>query len=416
MSEYRETIKNLAKVRGYMRDLYLYGFRTRRDFDRKSARTYDNERRRIEGWLSDYIRFDNTVKGKSVCISLDSTLAASNPLFVAWKSKSFTDNDISLHFLLIDALADGQALSAPELTEALSTDYGADYELQTVRGKLREYEREGIVLSEKEGRALKYRLSGCGFDSLPHRQRLVDAIAFFSQITVGGYIGSTILDRTKDYDSPFRFKHQSIAHTLDDGITLDLLGCIREGRTCRIEGTNKRTHHFECECVPLSILDSVQTGRRYVAAYEPRTHRLVSLRIDCIDSVKPTELCAEAGRHYDRYTESASRRWGVSYSGSHRIEQLCMKLRIDPEREGFVLDRIKREGRGGELLQIDDYTYLYTVEVYDSNEVMPWIKTFVGRIISLEGTNRAVVDKFYSDMRLMKEMYSGEVRGDGTLL
>ena len=206
MSDYRDRIKNLAKVRGYMRDLYLYGFRTRRDFERKSARTYDNERRRIEGWLRDYIRFDNTVKGKSVCISLDSASVRSNPLFVAWKSKSFTDNDITLHFLLADALGDGGALSAPELTEALSEEYGAVFDLQTVRGKLREYEREGILCSEKDGKALKYRLSGCGYDALPYRERLDDAVAFFSQVSVGGYIGSTIIDNLENYDAPFRFK------------------------------------------------------------------------------------------------------------------------------------------------------------------------------------------------------------------
>ncbi len=416
MSEYRETIKNLAKVRGYMRDLYLYGFRTRRDFDRKSARTYDNERRRIESWLSDYIRFDNTVKGKSVCISLDSASVRSNPLFVAWKSKSFTGNDITLHFLLADALRDRRALSAPELTELLSVEYGADFDLQTVRGKLREYEREGILCSEKDGKALKYRLSGCGYDALPYRERLDDAIAFFSQVSVGGYIGSTILDRAEDYDNPFRFRHQSIAHTLDDGITMELLGCIREGRMCRIQGTNKRTHSFDAECLPLRILDSVQTGRRYIAAYEPRVHRLVSLRIDCIDSVLPLERFPDSGRYHAKAEETAPNRWGVSYSGSQRIEQLCMKLRIDEETEKHVLDRIRREGRSGELIRIDRNTYLYTVEVYDSNEVMPWIKTFVGRIISLEGTNRAVVDKFYNDIRLMNEMYSQEEADNGTLL
>ena len=415
MSEYRDTIKNLAKVRGYMRDLYLYGFRTRRDFDRKSARTYDNERRRIEGWLSDYIRFDHTVKGKSVCISLDSASVESNPLFVAWKSKSFTDNDITLHFLLTDALRSGRALSAPELTEVLSAEYGTDFELQTVRGKLREYEREGILCSEKDGKALKYRLSSCTYDSLPHPERLNDAAAFFSQISVGGYIGSTILDRIRNYDNPFRFRHQSIAHTLDDGITMELLELIGEGRMCRIQGTNKRTHSFDAECLPLRILESVQTGRRYVAAYEPRVHRLISLRIDCIDSVQPLNLHPDAERYHAKADETAPKRWGVSYSGSRRMEQLCMKLHIDDKSEKYVLDRIRREGRSGELLHIGRNTYLYTVEVYDSNEVMPWIKTFTGRIISLEGTNRAVVDKFYNDMRLMKEMYAMEA-DDGTLL
>lgn len=415
LSEYRQTIKNLAKVRVYMRDLYLYGFRTRRDFDRKSARTYDNERRRIENWLGEYIRFDHSSKGKSICISLDSASAPTNPLFVAWKSKSFTDNDIVLHFLLLDALGCGQAFSAPELTELLCEQYNTIFDLQTVRGKLREYEREGLLLSEKQGKTIRYSLYPMSYDDLPCRSRLDDAVAFFSHINVGGYIGNTLFSGNKEYTSPFRFKHWFIAHTLDDGIVLELLEVIRQKKMCRIFGTNKRAHSFDAVCVPLRILDSVQTGRRYVVAYEPRVHRLVSLRIDCIDSIEPMDVCPEAEKYLNMADRTAPRRWGVSYSGTQRIEQLCVKLRINQRTEQYVLDRIRREGRGGELLCIDSDTYLYTVEVYDSNEVMPWIKTFTGRIISLEGTNSAVVDKFYRDMRQMAQMYAVEDSDDGTL-
>ena len=45
---YSELVKRFAPVRDYMRDFLIFGFKTRADFDRKSGRTYDNERRRIE--------------------------------------------------------------------------------------------------------------------------------------------------------------------------------------------------------------------------------------------------------------------------------------------------------------------------------------------------------------------------------
>lgn len=58
MSEYSELVKRFDKVRDYVRDFYIYGFKTREDFQLKSSRTYDNERRRIESWFSDYISSD----------------------------------------------------------------------------------------------------------------------------------------------------------------------------------------------------------------------------------------------------------------------------------------------------------------------------------------------------------------------
>ena len=38
---YSELIKNFEKVRDYMREFYVYGFKRREEYDAKSARSYD---------------------------------------------------------------------------------------------------------------------------------------------------------------------------------------------------------------------------------------------------------------------------------------------------------------------------------------------------------------------------------------
>ena len=94
MAQFQELIKNFDRIRDYMRQFYVYGFKVRGNFTEKSARTYDNERRRIESWLSGCISSDYTAKGKQISISADSRSISSNPLYSAWKSKSFTDNEL----------------------------------------------------------------------------------------------------------------------------------------------------------------------------------------------------------------------------------------------------------------------------------------------------------------------------------
>ena len=51
MATFNELIKNFDKIREYMRTFAIYGYKTREDFTHKSARTYDNERRRIQSYL-----------------------------------------------------------------------------------------------------------------------------------------------------------------------------------------------------------------------------------------------------------------------------------------------------------------------------------------------------------------------------
>jgi len=51
---YKELIKNFDNIRMYMRDFFVYGFRTREDYAKKGLRSYDNEKRRIQSYLGDY--------------------------------------------------------------------------------------------------------------------------------------------------------------------------------------------------------------------------------------------------------------------------------------------------------------------------------------------------------------------------
>lgn len=159
---YSELIKNFEKIRSYMRDFYVYGFRSRGDFEQKSARSYDNERRRIESWLGDSMSFRQDASGKRVFISVDQREVPHNPLYRALKAKSFTDRDITLHFYILDVLADGGKLPLRDIVnrvlaccqEIAEEEFLPDD--STIRNKLKEYAALGIIKTEKRGRELLY--------------------------------------------------------------------------------------------------------------------------------------------------------------------------------------------------------------------------------------------------------------------
>ena len=159
---YNELVKNFSRIRDYMREFYVYGFKSREEFTKKSTRSYDDEKRRLESWLGDYMQFRQTAEGKNVFLSIDSRLSRHNPLYKAWKAKSFTDGDITLHFILFDILYDDEkTFSLTEITTAID-DYLSVFEVprvfdeSTVRKKLKEYVNEGLILSEKIGKTVYY--------------------------------------------------------------------------------------------------------------------------------------------------------------------------------------------------------------------------------------------------------------------
>lgn len=406
---FTELIKNFDKVRDYMRDFYIYGFRARGDFTAKSARTYDNEKRRIESYLAPYIHWESDSKGKRVYVSLDASAIRSNPLYNAWKAKSFTDNDITLHFAILSSLSEGSK-NITELTDYVSMMSGRVFESQTVRIKANEYVRQGILCKERLGKTDYYCLSPDTLSSLPvSGDTLAAAISFFQEAAPFGFIGSTILDQEGLCNEIFSFKHHYIVHTLEDGVLLELLRAIDEKKSVRIINQSTRyTKEIVCYGIPVGIFVSVQSGRRYVCLYTQRNKRFHTYRLDYIKKVELLKPAASFNTYKKELDGLKEMCWGVSFGDMLQGEILRMKLRIDEEKEGYVLERLKREGRMGTVSHIDKDTYLYTACLLDISETMAWVKSFTGRILSLEGTDQKAIDFFYRDMERMATMYGGE--------
>ena len=56
----------------------------------------------MENWLGDYMYSRQNPDGKNVFLAIDSRVSRHNPFYKAFKTKSFTDLDITLHFILLD--------------------------------------------------------------------------------------------------------------------------------------------------------------------------------------------------------------------------------------------------------------------------------------------------------------------------
>lgn len=407
MSDFQELIKNFERIRDYMRQFFLYGFKVRSEFGEKSGRTYDNERRRIESYLNGYIHADYTSRGKQVSVHMDSKQIASNPLYAAWKSKSFTDNDLLLHFFLLDLLGNGQLLTVPALCDLLAKRMETVPDLQTVRNKCREYERLGILEAEKTGKAYAYRLAPpMDLEGTPLYSDLMQAVKFCSEAMPFGFVGSTLLDREFLHNDLFSWKHYFLVHTLEDQVLLDILSAIREHRSITFENHSTRSgNRTEITGLPLEIFVSTQTGRRYLCLYFFPKRRFNCLRLDCISRVKPLDICPEYDHYKAKLQKNLPSCWGVSFGGYSRIETLCMKLSINESQEPYILDRLKREGRGGEILKVRENVFLYTGIFFDTNEILSWVKSFTGRILDLQCSNDTVLRKVTGDLEAMYKMY-----------
>ncbi len=407
---YSELIKDYERIRDYMRQFYVYGFKSREEYDAKSARSYDNERRRMESWLGEYMSFHQNAGGKNVFLSVDSRGIRQNPLYKSFKAKSFTDKDITLHFYILDILADGRALSSKEIVERIAGDYLSQFpeehsfDESTVRKKLKEYEALGLLRSEKCGRELRYRITEDAVDLASWK----DAIAFYSEENPVGAVGSFLLDKFEDKPEYFGFKHHYILHALDSQVLCELLMLIREKRAAELSVRSMQSEDIRQRTVfPLKIYISTQTGRQYLLCYHYRAKHLTFLRLDSIRKVQPGNYEKKHETYEGFYARFREHLWGVSIGPGHNLDHIEMTVLVD-EGEDHIPQRLRREKRNGTVEQLDEHTWRYSANVYDASEMLPWLRTFIGRIVDLKCSDQAVVDTFYADLNEMLRMYGGD--------
>ncbi|MBR5428421.1 MAG: WYL domain-containing protein [Clostridia bacterium] len=397
---YQELIKNFSRVRAYLRQFYVYGFRSRSEFDEKSARSYDDERRRVESWLREYVSARRTPEGKNIYISVDSRRRSRDPLYRVWKTKSFTDGDITLHFLIFDVLytptaaltVTGILLGIDERLSAFPS--AKTFDESTLRKKLEEYVREGLIVKEKKGRAVFYRRAQG--TPLPE----ADALAFFSEAAPCGVIGSFLEDKTDERPEHFLFKHHYITQTADSEILCRVFEAISDRRELI---SVSRHRESLARVLPLRVYISVQGGRQYLAAYDFDMKRVVFQRIDLIESVAAGPVCGEFETYRRKLDGLAPHIWGVSLSG-RALEHVDFTIRYEDDEPHIPL-RLEREKRCGTVERLNANESRFSAGLYDAGELIPWMRTFIGRITEYHFSNPKREERFREDLERMYAQY-----------
>lgn len=223
--------------------------------------------------------------------------------------------------------------------------------------------------------------------------------------------GSYILDRfnEKDYESPFRFKHDYYMQSLNDFNIVDIMFAIENGYWCRI-GYKHGTAEFETEllCFPIEIRVSSVTGREYLVFYEPIRRSYTCLRIEFIDYMicynfekvyVALEKCLGSSKEVicadiQNAKDSIKNSWGISTTPQQIGNAINLAKLIDVDfdvvydngSEYYILNRLHRERRKGIVdVKQDSGEIHYSISVTDVSEMKPWIRSLYKRIKSYNG-------------------------------
>lgn len=205
-------------------------------------------------------------------------------------------------------------------------------------------------------------------------------------------------------DAVFSYKHYFVMHTLEEQVCLDLLLAMREERWVMLTRFGReRAMRF----MPVKVLVSGQSGRRYVVGKSKAGQFFAFHRLDQIERVEMAEVATDFVMEKEHFDEVRKFMWSAGFD-RRVVHQLRVTLVIDEIREAYMLDRIRMEGRHGTLVRLTSKRFVFEIATYDLNGMKPFLRTLVGRIESLDSGDPAWERQFYAEIADMYRLYFEE--------
>jgi predicted DNA-binding transcriptional regulator YafY len=398
MANQNKAISSFDIIRKLVRSLYLEGLNNYLDPNSlgKSRSAFINNLNSIQNFLDE--RFisskTNTKTGSNPVISFDTRNETENPLYALWKTENSIASNLSFDFAILDILEENpDGISWFSLTsdsdsnkhENLLSNYvqkGIDK--KSVKAKLEKLSNAGIIEFFDSGKKIR-KTNTKDIKSLLSTNEAKQAIQFASETCPLGVIGSFILDNLKTIDSeplqtPIHYKHHFIFHTIDYEIMYILLEAINKKKYAEIE-TEKNELKI---IVPLKLFISTQTGRSYIIYLDTKTNQFFSDNLEQVIYAKETDTCTEYDNILNHFSKIEPFMWGVAFKKTQTTEHVRFVIEYNPQEEKYIPERIKRESSVGNIIELDNSHLEFNADLVSSQEIIPWIRSFFGRITDID--------------------------------
>jgi predicted DNA-binding transcriptional regulator YafY len=394
-------IKDYEKIRPILREFFLYGCFSRDDFamSKICARKYDNELRIIRNTLPPETMEEAIVdKKKYVRLMYDMFRMKGNFLHSTFRIKELDTRGVALFLHVLQCLALYPGMKRTEIYDQLpvTVDYA------TLFRHLQSFCKMGI-LQEKRIKNTSYYYISDPFENFTQTDflTLYEGVLYFANVLPLSIPGYTLLDAMRAYayskgwsigpdNIPFQFKNLHMQRVLDEEEMWFLLQAIHQRSIVSFEycrshriGEAQKIDWITVEHIaPIKILSDDFYGRRtLIGALLDDHHKIRSFRLERIRKLKCSGSLAESEDYTQNYARYIHHSW--CFSGREKASPLIMvelKFHLNPENEAAILQRVRREGRHGAFKKIGEYCWLYQIQVKDSREMKPWIRSFTGYV------------------------------------
>ncbi len=173
----------------------------------------------------------------------------------------------------------------------------------------------------------------------------------------------------------------------------------------RENADESRFRGSQAKMLPLKILSSSQTGRQYLVAHVLRRKEFKTFRLDNMLEVKIGNVCNEYDTVKEKFMASQKYLWGASFGNFKELQTVEFTVKFR-ENEEHIYQRLVRKKRCGKVERLLPTQACYSATVWDVNEMIPWIRTFIMRITDFHISDKEIEERFWADLYKMRDLYA----------
>ena len=394
-TEFVKTVKNYDKWKTFLRDVLLYGYRSRCDYESLGINksTYDDLKKKLEICLEESV-FDLTSKSgklKFLKFNADSYQHSYNFLADTFGTKSITSN-FYYEILILQILAsEPTPLSRNNIIDILANTINEDYNDSTINRAFNALEKYGFVSINKDKKYGKlYTLSSPILDYLTpdELETLYIASNFYKNIsfmTLPGYFFAMTIE---DYlfnkfginlinRNIFQYRFNNFLRILDEPVITEIQKAIKDNKILSFDYKSGRQYSV----IPNRITTQYPYNKQYLIADSGEKYL-----INRINNIKiKAKPIAASSKSSNQQTNQC-------------LEIIFTFLPTDNEAEvTLIKNRIISETNWMTEISKTNTQWIFRAEVQDALAYVPWLRTFHKYLSCTKNTHHKVLERLLSD-------------------
>lgn len=396
------SVKDYNKLRTFLRYAFLYGCYTKDDFVERlnySSSLVDKDYRRLLNILGPRHFRKKTPKQTRFRMKYNYYKDTENYLVKSYYAKSSTKLQLSLYFLILQVLK--SRMDVNEISSKIPT-LSDDFNIKTLTRQLDKMAEQDLIekIQYKKKGKLYYEPKKDFFAQLTDEElkSLKYAVEFFCNIEFpsvpGYYLSHTIEQYIRYYrkskevgKSLFLYRFKNFHTVLEEDMAWKLLWCINNNKKIDIEYCSRRGIINKLISPKKMVMD-IYYGRWYLIGSTDNS----TIGIYRVDKITDFNIAGSQEKSpYDKVQidDLFKHSWSISPKREKEGTSIVkIRFSVDPHQDlSFLLNKVKREGKWGTITNIEDKSFIYTIEVNDATEMKPWIRSFGHYAEVIESTN-----------------------------